>query len=68
MNAELKTMYERVSAQTRETQKSLKTSMDALSRSFTELNSGLREEREQRNVQVEQLAQRLMLKVSVCGV
>ena len=63
LNAELKAMYERVSAQSRETQKSLKTSVDALSRSFSELNSGLREEREQRSVQMEQLTQRLMLKV-----
>ncbi len=56
-------MYEKVSAQSRETQKTLKTSVDALSRSFGELHSGLREEREQRTVAMEQLSQRLMLKV-----
>lgn len=63
VSSELKTMYERFSAQTKETQKTLKASVDALSRSFSELNSSLREEREQRSIQMDQLAQRLMLKI-----
>ena len=40
----------------------MKTSVDALSRSFAELNTGLREEREQRGVQMDQLSQRLSLR------
>ena len=56
----------RFSTQARETQKSVKTSVGALSRSFAELNTGLREEREQRGVQMDQLSQRLSLKIDEC--
>ena len=40
--------------------------VDALSRSFAELHAGLREEREQRRVDVEHLAQSVVARVDEC--
>ena len=59
-------MEEGIAAHVRETQMELKASVDALSRSFAELHAGLREEREQRRVDVEHLAQSVVARVDEC--
>ena len=66
VSADLKAMEEGIAAHMREMHLGLKASMDALSRSFAELHGGLREEREQRRVDVEHLAQSVVAKVDEC--
>lgn len=63
---DLKSMEEGIAAHMREIQLGLKASIDALSRTFAELHGGLREEREQRRVDVEHLAQSVVAKVDEC--
>ena len=64
--ADLKAMEQGIAAHVREMQQGLKASIDALTRSFAELHQGLREEREQRRVDVEHLAQSVVAKVDEC--
>ena len=58
-------MEQGIAAHVREMQQGL-ASIDALTRSFAELHQGLREEREQRRVDVEHLAQSVVAKVDEC--
>ena len=66
VEADLKAMETGVAAHVREAQLELKASVEALSRAFAELHAGLREEREQRRVDVEHLAQSVVAKVDEC--
>jgi Skp family chaperone for outer membrane proteins len=66
VSTDLKAMEQGIAAHVREMQQGLKASIDALTRSFAELHQGLREEREQRRVDVEHLAQSVVAKVDEC--
>mmetsp|Transcript_7855 Transcript_7855/g.26087 ORF Transcript_7855/g.26087 Transcript_7855/m.26087 type:complete len:293 (-) Transcript_7855:597-1475(-) len=63
---DIRALEEAFAVQMREMQAGLKAQVDALSRTFAELHNGLREEREQRRVDVEHLAQNVVAKVEEC--
>jgi len=63
MEAELSSMHEKHSMQMREMQMSLTASIDALSRTFADLHNTLREEKEQRRVDIEHVLSTLLHKV-----
>eukprot|EP00959_Pyramimonas_sp_CCMP1952_P215943 4516647-Pyramimonas_sp.AAC.1 len=65
MEAELSAMHEKHSMQMREMQMSLKASIDALSRTFADLHNTLREEKEQRRVDIEHVLSTLLHKVPI---
>lgn len=63
LESELKSLHEKHQSQMREMQMGVNASIDALSRSFAELASGLREEKEQRRADIEHVLQTLVVKV-----
>lgn len=66
VDAEIKAMHDRVSAQLRDSQLGLKTGLDAANRSLQDVKDALREEREQRISDMEFLSQSVAGKSEEC--